>query len=90
VELEIAESSSLKDKRQVVRSLVSRLKNRFNVAVAEVDYQDSWRNTALGIVCVSNSAGHAERMLQEVIRYTTETRLDAEIGEHVIDVIEVG
>lgn len=89
LELEIAESSSLKDKRQVLRSVISRLKNRFNVAVAEVDYQESWRNAALGIVCVSNNAGHAERMLQEVIRFVTETRLDAEIGEHVIDVTEM-
>jgi uncharacterized protein YlxP (DUF503 family) len=89
LELEIAESSSLKDKRQVVRSVISRLKNRFNVAVAEIDYQDSWRIAAIGIVSVSNNAGHTERMLQEVIQYVTEMRLDAEIGEHIIDVVEM-
>jgi len=56
IELHLPGSSSLKQKRVVVRSLIDRLRNRFNVAVSEVDHHDLWQRAALGIVTVSNDA----------------------------------
>ena len=57
---------SLKDKRQVVKSLKERLRNRFNVAVAEIDYHDLWQRAAVAAVTVSADHGHAERVLRSV------------------------
>jgi uncharacterized protein YlxP (DUF503 family) len=88
IELELPESSSLKDKRQVLRSLMARIRNTFNAAVAEVDYQESWRDAALGIVCVSNSASHARSMAEAVAAYVDEARMDAITGTIAIDVTQ--
>lgn len=66
VRLLLRESRSLKDKRQVVRSIKDRLRNAFNVAVAEVDALDDRRLVVLGFAAVSNEAGHVRAMLDEV------------------------
>lgn len=69
VTLYLAESFSLKDKRRVVRSVVQRVRNQFNVGVAEVGSLDDMRTATLGIVCVSNSSAHADEMLATVISF---------------------
>ena len=66
LELLLEDSHSLKDKRHVVQSLKDRLRNKFNVAVAEIDYQDLWQRAVLAAVTVSSDHGHAERVLQSV------------------------
>ena len=66
LELRIEDSHSLKDKRHVVRSLKDRLRNKFNVAVAEIDNQDLWQRATVAAVTVSGDHGHAERVLQSV------------------------
>ena len=58
--------TSLKEKRQVVKSLQERLRNRFNVAVAEIDYQDLWQRSVVAAVTVSSDHVHAERVLRSV------------------------
>lgn len=65
-ELFIPASSSLKDKRQVLRSVTTNVRNRFPVAIAEVDHQDLWQRAALGVSCVAESTGHCAKVLQEV------------------------
>jgi len=80
VELLIAEASSIKDKRRVVRSVVQRLRSKFNVAVAEVEGLDSWYSARLGIVCVSNESSHAASMISSVLAWLEAERMDAEIG----------
>lgn len=69
VTIHVPESQSLKDKRQVVRSMVSRLRNTFNVAVAEVGDQDVWQVATLGIACVSADSRHADEMCQKVLSH---------------------
>jgi len=66
LELRLENSFSLKDKRQVVRSLKDRLRRKFNVAVAEIDYQDLWQRAALAAVTVSSDHNYAEKLLQSV------------------------
>ncbi len=66
LELRLGNSHSLKDKRHVVKGLKERLRNRFNVAVAEIDYHDLWQRAAVAAVTVSVERGHAERLLQSV------------------------
>jgi uncharacterized protein YlxP (DUF503 family) len=69
VTIHVFESHSLKEKRRVVRSLVERARQRFNMAVAEVDNLDSWQVAGIGFSCVSNSAAHADAMLSELVRF---------------------
>lgn len=64
LELWVEASHSLKDKRQVVRSLKDRLRDKFNVSVAEIDGLDSWQNSVVAVVTVANDRTYAEQVLQ--------------------------
>jgi uncharacterized protein len=64
LELWVEASHSLKDKRQVVRSLKDRLRDKFNVSVAEIDGLDSWQDSAVAVVTVANDRIYAEQVLQ--------------------------
>jgi uncharacterized protein len=67
LELHIADAQSLKDKRQVLRSLKDRLRAHFNVAVAELDFQDTWQRSVVGVVTLANEEHHVEEALQKVL-----------------------
>ena len=67
LELHIAEARSLKDKRQILRSLKDRLRRKFNVAVAELDFQDVWQSATVGVVTLSAASQHVEESLQHVL-----------------------
>ena len=62
-------STSLKDKRQVVRSIVGGLRAKFNAGVAEIDHQDLRQRGAIAVSCVSGSSFHARKMLMEIERF---------------------
>jgi uncharacterized protein YlxP (DUF503 family) len=79
VRLHLPASESLKDKRQVVKSLIARLGNQFGVAVAEIGELNTWQIAELGVSCVSNQAGQVDRVLDSVLKYIEETRPDVEI-----------
>lgn len=66
LELRLENSHSLKEKRHVVESLKTRLRNKFNVSVAEIDHQDLWQRAAIAAVTVSSDHVHAEKVLQSV------------------------
>jgi uncharacterized protein len=68
LELRLDDAHSLKDKRHYVKSLKDRLRGKFNVAVAEIDYQDLWQRGLIACVTVSASKPHAEQVLQNVER----------------------
>ena len=79
VQLHLPVSGSLKDKRQVVKSLQARLQNQFGIAVAEVGELQQWQIAELGIVCVANETRHVDQVLDSAIRFIEETRPDLEI-----------
>lgn len=81
------ESGSLKDKRQIVRSLSQRIRNKFGAAVAEVADNEAWQLATIGVAVVSNSAHHCEQMLQEIVGYIESSRFDAELLDIETDVI---
>jgi len=66
LELRLEHSHSLKEKRHVVESLKTRLRNKFNVSVAEIDHQDLWQRSTIAAVTVSSDHVHAERVLRSV------------------------
>jgi uncharacterized protein len=90
VTLHLPDSGSLKDKRQVVRSVLARLRNQFEVAAAEVDRQDSWQIAVLGIAYVSGDASHAEEVLDHAIRYIEDSRPDLAVTDVKVEVQPFG
>ncbi len=79
LELHIAEAQSLKDKRQVLRSLKDRLRAKFNVAVAELDFEDTWQRSVVGVVTLANEEQLVEESLQNVL-----AEADRELGPVLI------
>jgi len=69
LELSIEAAHSLKDKRQVLRSLKDRLRVRFNVAVAELDASDLWNRATVGVVSVSDSRDYLDGLMKNVERF---------------------
>lgn len=69
VDLMIYEASNLKQKRQVIKSLIERLRSRFNISVAEVADNDIWQRSTLGFCCVSNSSRHAQSVIGNVMLF---------------------
>ena len=80
LELRLENSHSLKEKRHVVQSLKDRLRGKFNVAVAEIDYQDLWQRAAVAAVTVSSDHVHAEKVLRAV-----EAEASAMFGKELAD-----
>ncbi len=78
--LYLPENHSLKGKRAVVRSIKSRVANKFNVSIAECDDHDSWQRVTLGIVQVGNDRDHVDRSLREVSAFVGGLRL-ADAGQ---------
>jgi uncharacterized protein YlxP (DUF503 family) len=78
---------SLKEKRQVIKSVMARVRQQFEVAIAEVDDQDRWQIAKLGVSCVSNSSQHIDEILGRVGRYIEETRPDVVVTGAEMEII---
>ena len=78
---------SLKDKRQIIKSIMARVRQKFEVAIAEVDEQDLWQIAKLGVSCVSNSSQHIDEVLGRVRRFIEETRPDVIVTGTEIEII---
>jgi uncharacterized protein YlxP (DUF503 family) len=87
ITLHLPECHSLKEKRQVIKSVMARVRNQFEVAIAEVAENDRWQVAILGASCVSNSAQHAGEVLEHVRNYIETTRLDAVISNFETEII---
>jgi uncharacterized protein len=77
--LRMPENHSLKDKRRVVKSLLARIHNKFNVAASEIANQDSWQTATIGITCISHDDRHVDEVMASVYRFIQRERLDAEV-----------
>lgn len=65
----IYDSQSLKDKRAVLQRVLTRIKQKYNVSISEIDYQDTWQHTKFGIVAISTSKVQTEKELQRVLQF---------------------
>ena len=86
LELRLPENESLKGKRRVIQSIITRLQNRYNVSVAEVDNQGLWQLATLGITCVSNHRRHATETLSNVINFVAQSYPEVEMLGSEIEV----
>ena len=69
VDLSLEGVFSLKEKRQIIKSIITRIHSRFNVSIAEVGAQDKWQYAVLGFCCVSNDTAHANSILSNVVKF---------------------
>lgn len=79
IELRLPENQSLKGKRRVIKSVITRLQNNYNVSVAEIDNQNLWQLAALGVACVSNHRRHADETLANVVKFILENYPELEL-----------
>ena len=84
IELVIYSSRSLKEKRFVIKSIKDKLKNKFNIAIAEIDYLDKWQRAKIGIVTVGNEYSYVEKSIQKVFTYLDQWS-EFEIVNHSFD-----
>jgi len=84
LEIFIPDARSLKDKRQVLRSLKDRLRGHFNVAVAELDHQDLWQRSVVGVVGISSDGRHLEQSMEAVLA-ESERLLGRDLISHGIE-----
>ncbi len=89
VRLHLPENQSLKSKRQVVKPIIARIKNQYNVSIAEVEDQDLWQLATLGIACVSNDARHINATLSKVVDSITQSRFAIEMLDYKIEILPV-
>ena len=89
IRFRLPENMSLKGKRRVLKSITARVRNKFNVSVAEVDDHDLWQLATLGISCVSNDKRHANEVLSKVVDFITESRFEVEILDYNIEILPV-
>jgi len=87
IELDIPMAASLKDKRQVLKSVMARLRNEFNISVAEVDRQDSWQTAVIAVVTVSSDGDYAHGLLTRAVQWVENHRLDCELVDYRIDFV---
>lgn len=67
IECMLYEGQSLKAKRSLIKRVIAKLRNDFNVSIAELDFQDLWQRTKFGIVTISNEQIYSEKVIQEVL-----------------------
>lgn len=87
VDLHLPGNGSLKGKRSILKSLLSRLRKEFNLATAEVNHHDVWQSAQIALVCVSTDAGHAQKMLERAVHWIEKHRPDLMVVDWQIEVL---
>ncbi|SRR5690554_1946502 len=87
IDLQLDGVRSLKEKRGILKMILARLHKTFNIAAAEVDLHDVWGSAAIGVAIVSTDTGHAESVLEAVLRWIEHNRPDVEVVDHTYEVI---
>ena len=87
IRFRLPENGTLKGKRQVVRSISSRVRQRFNVSIAEVEENEHHQMLVLGFSCVSNNSRHANEVLSRVVDYVESLRGDTELVDYELEIM---
>ena len=85
VKLRLEGVYSLKEKRRILKSILGRLPHHFNVAVAEVQYQDVWQTAVIGLVTVGTDKGYLHGLLEKAVAWIERERPDVPIDEYRIE-----
>ncbi len=88
LEMYLPLNDSLKGKRGIIKPVIARLRRNYNVSVCEADMQDRRNYAVLEIVCVSVNQTQAHRLLQKVANHVERWRLDAQLIDYSIEILE--
>ncbi len=89
VSLRLPENMSLKDKRGVTRSITSRVRHKFDVAVSEVDENDAWHRATIGICCISNDRRHSNQVISRAVDFIINGHFDVEVLDYETEIIDI-
>ena len=87
IDLHLPTAASLKEKRSVVKSVLQRLRNEFNVSTAEVGNQDLWQSAQLGVACAASDARYARQQLDAVVEWIYTNRPDVVVSGIQIEIL---
>ena len=85
IKLHLNGVNSLKEKRRIVKSLCTRLPQKFNLSVAEVEYQDVWQTAVIGLAAVGNDGAYLHGLLEKAVAWIGKTRPDVPIEDYTIE-----
>jgi uncharacterized protein YlxP (DUF503 family) len=85
IELNLTGVRSLKEKRSIIKSILSRLPRQFNVAVAEIGKQDIWQSADIGLVTIGNDSAYLHGLLEKSVAWIEKTRPDAPVEAYIIE-----
>lgn len=88
IKLHLPENHSLKEKRHVLKSIITRIQNEFHASAAEVGSMDLWQIAEIGVCCVSNDFQHSNEVISKVVDFVERSRMDAEVTDVQTEVIE--
>ena len=86
VELYLPAARSLKSKRQILKSIITRVRNKFNVSISETDNNDLWQRASLSCCIVTNDAGFASKVLEKAVS-EMQRNLDGDILDYKISML---
>ena len=89
VKLRFPENLSLKGKRQILKSIITRLRGKFNISVAEVDDNELWQLATVGLCCVSNNKRYTNEVLSKAVDFIVNGRFEVEILDYKIEILPV-
>jgi uncharacterized protein YlxP (DUF503 family) len=89
INLRIPENESLKGKRHVLQSIIARVRDKFHVAVAEVENGDMWQIATIGVCCVSNNPRLTNEMMSRIIDFVVTSRFDVEVLDYEMELVSV-
>ena len=87
IRFRLPENETLKGKRQVIKSIIARVQNKFSVSVAEIDDNDVWQLASIGVACISNDSRHANEILSHVVDFINESRFEIEMLDYEIELL---
>src|SRR5690349_16761451 len=79
--------TSLKEKRSILKSMLARMHNTFNVSAAEVARQDQWQSAVIAFVVVSNSTAHSQQVIENVLKWVEDNYPDAMLVKHDVEIL---
>ena len=87
IDLYLPGMTSLKEKRGIIKSMLAKMRNQFNVSCAEVGKLDTWQTSTIAITTVSNSTKHCHQVIQKVIKWIENRYPDATITNHSTEIL---
>lgn len=87
VHMQIPNSFSLKDKRRIIKSLIDKIKNKFNVSISEIDKNDVWNEAVLNCAHISNSNKFSNQYLNEVLHFFDQSAFEYVILDYSINIL---